>query len=285
MINANEIFIRRPLLMRAFYSNVIVLALFLTSQVYGENKQRVDISNRLGNRIPLNLEFVNEKDENAQLADFFQANKPVLLNLYYSSCPKLCSEVLKGITESIQKLEWIPGKHYKLLNISIDPQESPALAKAKKMFYLDNVAKKWPEAEWSFLVGDKEAIDRLSQALGFYYFYDKRYNQYVHPAVLYVLTSDGVISQYLHGTQFDKIQLSTALSEAATGRVGGFMKRMLLRCYIYDPFSNSHIFSAKRAMTFGGVIIVLGISLFLIVFWGKEWSKYLKYKAKGCSTR
>ena len=51
----------------------------------------IGITEHLGEKIDLNLKFVDETGKQVLLGDFFKSGKPVLLDLAYYGCPGLCN--------------------------------------------------------------------------------------------------------------------------------------------------------------------------------------------------
>ena len=48
----------------------------------------------------------------------------------------LCSEELNGLTGALQMVNFVPGKDFNVIVVSIDPTEGTDLAAAKKRSYL-----------------------------------------------------------------------------------------------------------------------------------------------------
>ena len=63
--------------------------------------------------------------------------RPVILDLVYYTCPKLCNLILNGQTEAMHEIPWTPGKEYEVVTISIDPEETYRLARKKKATYIE----------------------------------------------------------------------------------------------------------------------------------------------------
>ena len=92
-----------------------------------------------------------------------------------------------------------------------------------------------PPAAWPFSSGTTPRSSALADALGFRYAYDPGSGQYAHPAVPSSLTPDGRISRYLYGVKFRPLDVRLALVEAAHGKIGSIVDRVLLTCFRYDP--------------------------------------------------
>ena len=231
----------------------------------------IEVKEHMGEGIPLDLTFTNEKGESVRFSDFFQKKgKPVVLTLAYYECPMLCTLVLNGLAKTVKELDWIPGYDYELVTISIDPDETAELAKAKRDRYLKNINKDEKQCQWNFWVGEEVQIQRLADAVGFHYFYDKKQDEYAHPAVAFILTEEGLISRYLYGIEFAENDLKFSLLEASQGKIGNVIDRVLLYCYHYDPVGKKYALMATNVMRLGGIATVVGLGFFLGLLWFKE---------------
>lgn len=233
--------------------------------------QRIDIVEHLDARVPLDLVFVNAHGDSVRLGDYFQPGRPVVLSLVYYECPMLCTLVLNGLTAALQKLSYVPGDEFQLVSVSIDPGETPELAAQKKTRYLRSLGRdEVPETGWAFLTGSEGSIRQLAAAIGFRYFYVKERDEYAHPAAIFVLTPDGRISRYLYGIEYKPQDVKLALLEAAEGKIGNTLEKLLLYCYHYDADANSYVLFAQNVMRLGGALTLILIAIFLIGLWTRE---------------
>lgn len=211
---------------------------------------------RLDARIPLALGFRDESGQAVPLARYF-GRTPVVLSLVYFDCPNLCTYVLNGQVKSFLALPYALGADFSALSISIDPHETPSLARAKKATYLKRYAHPGSGAGWHFLTGDEATIRRLADAVGFHYAYDRESRQYAHPSGIVVLTPDGQVSRYLYGIEYDPIQLKLALMDASRGRIGTPIDQVLLRCYHYDPKAGRYSLVVINVLQGAGIATAL----------------------------
>ena len=228
----------------------------------------VTIAERLGKTLALDTPFVDHLGQQVTLARYFKGDLPVVLTLNYYRCKTLCSLQLNALVAGFQELGWPIGKKFRVVTISINPQEGPRLAKAKRQSYLDVLNQ--GEVEWSFLVGKKSDIDRVADAVGFRYRLIKKTGEYAHPAAIYVLSPTGKISRYLYGVRYPGQQLKFALMDASEGKVGTTVDRLILSCFHYDPTDGQYGPFAFGIMRLGGVVTVIGLTLFLGLLWRRE---------------
>jgi len=158
-----------------------------------------------------------------------------MLMLVYYNCPMLCTMVLNGVVNGMQPIDWLPGKEFQIVTISIDPRDTPKLASDKKHRYVQSYGRDFDPSGWAFLTGDSATVKKLAEAIGFSYYYDEKQDIFAHPAVVTLLTPEGVISRYLYGVEFKPNDLRLGLLEASRGKIGTTMERILLYCYQYDP--------------------------------------------------
>lgn len=231
---------------------------------------KIDIVEHLGSKLPLGLIFVDESGKSVKLGDYFGKGKPVLLSLGYYECPMLCNMVFNAEADGVRGLQWVPGDKFTMLTVSINPNETPELALAKKQNYLRYLNRAEEHADWTFLVGDASQSKALADAVGFEYVYDESTKQYGHAAATYVLTEDGVISRYLYGIEFPTKDLKFALLEASQGKIGSTLDRLLLYCYHYDPAAKGYVLAAVNIMKIGGGMTALALGTFIFFLFRRE---------------
>jgi protein SCO1/2 len=231
--------------------------------------QDIGIKEHLGAQVSVGtLHFKNEKGETVVLKDYLSSHRPVLLTLVYFECPNLCNILLNGLVKGLGDMPWEPGKQFDIVAVSINPNEKPELAAAKKEAYIKLYGKPQSAAGWHFLTGEESQIRQLASEVGFRY--KKDGEQYAHAAALYVLTPEGKISRYLYGIEFKPTDLKMALLEASNGKIGSVIDRILLFCYHYDPVTRKYSVYLTRVMSGGMAGTVLFFGAYLAVFWNRE---------------
>ena len=232
--------------------------------------EQVGITEQLDAALPLDLRFRDETGADVRLGDYFDGERPVLLSLVYYECPMLCTLVLDGMVRTLGELEWTPGKNFRVITLSIDPEETPELARQKKQSYLAAYGRSEAAGDWQFLTGEPAPIARLADAVGFRYRYLEDSGEFAHPAVLFVLTPDGRLSRYLSGVQHDAATVRLSLVEAAAGRIGSPLDQFLLYCYRYDAASGSYAPVARRIMQVGAATSALVLASVLGTLWVRD---------------
>ena len=237
-----------------------------------DQQMQVGFEEKQGQYADLNIKLIDEAGDTVLLIDVI--NKPTILNLVYFNCPGTCSPLMWGISKFIDALDLQLGKDYDILTISFDPTETIELGIKKKASYLSTMQKKETAKNWHFFVSDSGNIARLTQSVGFNY---KLINdQYVHPTGLIALAADGKIVRYLRGIDFLPFDIKITLVEAAEGKIGPSINRLLAICYSYDDKGNQFVFNVTRV----SAIIILFILVLIFLALALKRIKFIKKNNK-----
>jgi protein SCO1/2 len=106
------------------------------------------------------------------------------------------------------------------------------------------------------LVGKQTQITEIAKEFGYRYFYDEKSKQYAHPAVIMILSPNGQISRYLYGLDYTSQDLKFALMEAAEGKIGTTLDRVILSCFIYDNSTGKYTKDVRQLMKMAGLTTV-----------------------------
>lgn len=232
-------------------------------------RSAVKIDQKIGQKIPLNLEFRDETGKVVHLRDYF-GKKPVILTPVYYDCPMLCNLVLDGVVKAASDLKLNIGEDYEIVSVSFNPRETPKDAAAKKLTYTRRYGRTGVDKGWHFLTGDQLQIRQLMDSIGFHYAWDPALKQYAHGAMIAVLTPDGTLSRYFYGFEFKPRDLRFALVQSSDGKIGTVVDQVLLLCYCYDPATGKYSRSAMNAVRVGGTLTAVGVFGFIFLMLKRE---------------
>jgi protein SCO1 len=238
----------------------------------------VKIDQRLGQQLPLDAQFRDETGKPVRLGDYF-GKVPVILSLVYYQCQILCMEDLNGLVGALEMVNLTPGKDFQIVIVSIDPAETPAIAAAKKAFYVKRYGRVNTQAGWHFLTGDQPAIKDLAQAVGFGYVkLPGRAGMppmFAHASSIEVVTPEGRMAQYYLGVEYSPRDLRLGLVEASHNTIGTPVDNILTYCYRYDPMLNRHSLVIARVVQAGCLLTFLCLGSFMVVSFRRD------FKGKG----
>jgi len=226
--------------------------------LFAQNK--IGVYENQDSNIPLDLQFTNEYNQKTTLKKIIK-NKPTIFSFNYFDCPSLCSPQLFSIAETIDRLELKPLIDYNVITISIEKNDTSSKAREKKESILKTLSKPFPPQTWSFLTtSNQKDIDLITNSFGFKY--EKRVKDgvvdYLHPALIVIVSPKGKITRYLNGTKYLPFDLKLALLEAQDEKSRPTIARTLLYCFAYDSESKTYIFQAEKVVgsfIFGIVLI------------------------------
>ena len=258
-------------------SIVLFLVLFSFCFVHAQtlkkefpSEEKIDVIENLGAHIALDTMFTDESGSEVELRTFFSKEIPTVLTLNYFECPMLCTLVLNGLAESLKNLTLNAGDDFQVITIDINPNEKTLFANQKKKNYIRGFGLENMQNDWHFLTGDQESIKKVADSIGYIYYYDKQRDEYMHPAAITLLSSEGKISRYLYGIEYPVKDLKLGNLEASEGKIGSTLDKIILYCYHYDPYKNTYTIFATNIMRLGGIFTILFICIMLVSYWKND---------------
>lgn len=248
-------------------TGIILFALALTAcepEKVTFNEQAADpeigIIEHLDSYLPKDIYVMGEDSQKVLLTDLI--DRPTVINYVYYRCPGICSPLMEGLADVMDKSDLVPGKDYQVLTISFDPNETIDLGIRKKASYLNLVNKKEEIASgWHFFVSDSASIKTGTNAVGFKY--KKQGNDYIHAASVVVVSPDGKITRYLNGLYFLPFEFKMAIIEAGKGQSSPTINKILQFCYSYDPVGQTYVLNVTKIA--GTLILFIALILFLFL--------------------
>lgn len=228
----------------------------------------VGLDERLGTRLPLGLEFRDEDGNPVRLGEL--VTRPTVIAPVYYRCPNVCHFLQGELAQVLPQLKLSAGADYQVISISFDETETPELARRTRDTYLTAAGGTIPAAGWRFLTGDAAAITALTDAAG--YRFRRVGSDFQHPVAILVVSADGMIVRYLHGTHVLPKDLALALAEAKQGVVGTTIRKMVQYCFSYDPEQKTYVFNVLRVAA-TVILATLGLFLAWLAFTGKATRK------------
>jgi len=230
------------------------------------HKENVGIIEKLGNRIPMDASLVDENGKGFQIRDFI--DRPTVVCFVYYRCPGICSPLLQGMTEVIDRMDTVPGIDYKVLTISIDHEETPDVAAKKKNNYLKNMKNQIDPESWKWTVTDEETVKNLTDAFGFG-FKRAEDGNFIHSGSIMAVSPTGKIARYLYGTEYLPFDLKMALTEAEAEKTGPTVAKLLKYCFSYDPAGRKYVFNILNVV--GALLLLWVAGMFaFFAFFGKR---------------
>lgn len=230
--------------------------------------EEVRVIEHLGDTLPLDLKFVNEKNESVTLKQLI--NKPTILSFVYFDCPGLCSPLLEGVGNVIKKSDMTLGEDYQVITFSFNFRDTPEKAKEKKKRFVEKYSAGSGDG-WIFLTTDSVTIYKITHAAGFI---TKAVGfDFIHPSAIIAVSPQGKITRYLYGISFLPMDVKLAIAEANEGVARPTIQKIMLMCYSYDPQNQRFGLDVTKII---GTVIAFFLLVFVVAYLIKPRKKIKK---------
>ncbi|HLT23611.1 MAG TPA: SCO family protein [Ignavibacteria bacterium] len=229
--------------------------------------QEVGIDEKLGETMSMDMVFYDEYGKGVTLGEMVDG-KPTVISIVYYRCPGLCSPLLTGLVDVVDKVDLEPGEEFNVITISMDHTEDYHLASEKKKNYLASITRPMDFNDWRFLTADSINSRRITDAIGWNYKQEGK--DFLHGAALTMVSPEGKIVRYLFGTDYNVFDFKMAVLEASEGRIGATIAKVMQICYSYDPEGRSYTLNVTRV---SGSIVIFLLGIFAVVFLVKRKKK------------
>ncbi|MFN8241378.1 MAG: SCO family protein [Bacteroidales bacterium] len=220
----------------------------------------IGIIEHLGDTIPLDLTFIDEKEDTVKLRDLI--NKPTILSFVYFDCPNLCSPLMNGVSEAIAHLDMQLGTDYQVITISFNTSDTPEKAREKKQNFVTRISKEH-QKDWIYLTGTQENISKITDAVG--YKYKAQGLDFAHPSAIMIVSPSGKITRYLYGLTYLPFDVKMAIIESQKGIARPTINKIMELCFAYNPASKTYTLQVTRIVGSVILLIALIVLTYLIV--------------------
>lgn len=173
------------------------------------------------------------------------AQGPVVLSLVFARCAGVCSPYLRALRAADASIG--SPSDLRRVVLSFDPRDTVAdmegSARHLGVFGLDG---------WTFGIADPADIDRLSDALGFWFTWDDGRQQFDHPAMLAGIRR-GRVARLLIGESVTPARLAEVVREGRGEFVASYPlpSATRWRCFDYDPATG------QASLSWGALILIV----------------------------
>ncbi|MEK6544339.1 MAG: SCO family protein [Elusimicrobiota bacterium] len=241
------------------FFTVLILASVCGSGLHAQDQTTdLQVKERLGETIAIDTLL---RDENAKEVILSRLiDKPTLLTLNYFACAGICTPMLVGVAEAVDKMGLQAGKDFQIITVSFDDKDTPDIARQKRDNFIKLIGKPLPQDAWRFLTGTSTETKALADSVGFPFLPNGL--EYIHPGVIMMLSPKGVVTRYLYGESYLPADLDMAVTEAAQEIPRPSIAKAFRFCFNYDPASRKYVFDLTRVT---GIVILLLAAAFVAV--------------------
>lgn len=273
------------------------VALFLAARVAAAPLppvDRVTFSPGIDAQLPNHARVVDETSHIGALGDYLRARPALVVPAYYG-CSNLCTTVLNALATTLSRSGVTVGRDVDVVVVSIDPLDTPGSASAKKRA----IVGEHDAHGWHFLTAQSDAIDAITQSLGYRYAYDEAEHQFAHAAGAVVVAQGGRVVKTLYRFEpealrdsiavaarerghFEKVQDTSDIEHASADRASRSGTAGAARasrsgtpeedpastarwlCFHYDPATGRYTFAAWNAVRIVAGICFAVLALYVV---------------------
>jgi len=217
---------------------------FENDDMFNPELLKIDEKKYLGNFVP-NVDIILENGKKEKLYNLIKG-KPTILLLSYYTCQGTCPVRVDNLNKLIKETG-LKERDFLVLNVSFDERDN--LETLKKFKKIHGPFTK----QWVFGLIDKKYIYKLTDSVGFKFFFVERDKTFVHPNVYIFLSPEGRITRYLYGVKPSERDVRIALAESTQNKISlnSVVDLALLVCFTYDPSRSRYVINPT--LLFGGI--------------------------------
>ncbi|HWD41365.1 MAG TPA: SCO family protein [Fimbriimonas sp.] len=250
--------------------------------------KQMGIEQHLGAKLPLDIPFKDEMGQTVTLKNYIGARPLIVLPIFYS-CETGCALITDGLVKTILAAQHPTGalgmlanargthpltlgRDFDVVMLSINPAETPQLAANKKVLINESLKDPQVDAHWHLLTGSLENIRRVTDAMGFSFYYNPYTKVINHPTGSAILTPAGAISAYTIGNDFPTKLLEDDLALAAKNEISTEKadQTFMFGCVMLDPATGKIRFVVEGLVRLGMLITFLVLAGYIIIMLRRE---------------
>jgi protein SCO1/2 len=222
---------------------------------------KIKESDFLGVKINQNYRLIDQDGNEFGLGDMING-KPMILALSYYRCDGACSVLNRNLWNTLQEVEqWKIDQDFTVLTISFDRLDTHDTLK-KFMGYAefnDGLPSGWKMATFK----DPEDIKKLTDSVGYKFFWSPRDAIFLHPNVYIMISPQGRVTRYLYGANIsgNDMDISITKAKGETVSAANVINFLVGACYSYNFKDGKYkinipLFIAAGALVFGLMLII-----------------------------
>lgn len=204
----------------------------VASAQQSELTKTMGIDQNLGAVVPKTAQFTDETGQPREFGSLLKG-RPVLLVPMMLKCEAGCLVLRDSLQKTLFSADHpnehrlikkeghnvlLVGQDLDVVFLSLDPTEGPADGTAIKAQFQEKVG--YPAEPVTVLTGSLAQIHKVTDAIGFRYFYDPQKNVLNNATGSVLLTPDGRVSAYTIGNDFPTIVMERNVELARANKIG-----------------------------------------------------------------
>lgn len=210
---------------------------------------RIAEEQHLGRVVP-DVAIVTESGTERLIASMHE--QPTILVLAYYTCGHTCPVTVQSLARVLPIAD---APKHRVLVLSFDANDD-----LDTLRHVKSTLEQIP-ANWTFGLLPDQDITRLTESVGFRFFFSERDQIFIHPAALVFLSPRGEVMRYLYGSEpaVRDIELALIESRDRAPRLNELVDMVRLTCFQFDASRSRYVL--HPAVIFGSLGIgILGFT-------------------------
>jgi protein SCO1/2 len=228
----------------------------------------IDEEKHLGAKVEGDYVLIDEDNVKSELNELM--GRPLVLVLSYYTCDGSCTVLNHLLKKTLLRMDRLKaGVDYNVLTLSFDKKDD---VKSLRTFARELKLPASLNEGWRLAILDKnEDIKRLTDTVGFNYFWSPADRVFLHPAVFIFISPDRRVVRYLYAP-VEKKDVELAILEAGKGVTRGSKLKdledlFLVACFSYNFTEGKYtlnypLFIAVGALALGVSSVVASLTFF-----------------------
>ncbi|MFQ5329089.1 MAG: SCO family protein [Thermodesulfobacteriota bacterium] len=229
---------------------------------------KVDEDKFLGVPVATDYRLTAGDGSNLLLGDLL-VGKPLIILLSYYRCDGICSTVSRTFRDLVGDMKKVRlGDDFRVLSLSFDRSDNlDTLTTFNDKLSLPE----WMDEGWTTaLFNNEEDIKRLTDSVGYRFFWSARDKMFLHPNVFIFLSPEGRVVRYLYGATIGEQDVELAINEAAFGKSGrskveDIKDFVLLACYSYNYKEGKYSINYPLFIAIGSLLMGISIAVISLI--------------------
>ncbi len=222
---------------------------------------KIEESDFLGVKIDKSYRLIDQDGNEFLLGDML-GTKPTILALSYYRCDGACSVLNRNLWNTLQEVEqWKIDKDFNVLTVSFDRHDTPETL--KKFMGYAGFNEGLPSGWKMTTLKDPEDIKRLTDSMGYKFFWSPRDAIFLHPNVYIMISPQGRVTRYLYGANITGNDMDISITKAKGEKISAanVINFIVGACYSYNYKDGKYkinipIFVAAGGLVFGLMLII-----------------------------
>lgn len=226
---------------------------------------KIDENAFLGEKIAADYALMDQNGTEFTTGDLL--GKPLILALSYYTCDGACSALNSNLRMTLDGVDdWKLGKDYRVLTVSFDRHDTTE--KLQTFMHKSGFADALPAGWRMATMKNPEDIKRLTDSMGFKFFWSPRDALFLHPSVYIMLSPEGRVTRYLYGASVAPEDIEFSITKAYGEELSpaNVINFIVGACYSYNFKDGKYkvnipLFVAAGGLIFGVGLIITGYTI------------------------